>query len=377
MPALPKFFEKLTKQQRMALAAVFGLILIGGGLVWHHEATRWTTTNNAYVQADTAIVSPQTVGFVAEILVSDNETVAAGQPLVRLDTADAQAELAQARANLAAAQAAVGAVTSQAAEQASAIAQRSAAVTSAQAQARVARTDLDRYGILAERGLVAPQRLQSARAGADQANAGVAEAVASLQAQRQALGGLGSARTQALAQVRAAQARVEMAELALERTVITAPVSGVVGALSARVGQYVRPGAQILAVVPLGQTYVVANFKETQLGELRIGQRVEIHVDAFPNQTIHGRVESFAPASGAEFALIPVEHASGNFTRITQRLPVRIALDDQPLAIALRPGLSLDVRVDTRSPGGANFAEAATATPASIQAGVTAAEAVR
>jgi membrane fusion protein (multidrug efflux system) len=354
----------LTKKQKIqAIAAAAAALLLIGGLIWRHEAARWTTTDNAYVQADTAIVSPQVEGFVAEVLVAENQAVAAGQPLVRLDPADARARLAEAEAALAAARAAVRSVGAQASLQTSQVAERAAAVRSAEAEAQLARSDLQRYGVLAERGLVAPQRLQSSRAAADQASAGVSQARAALEAQRRSVSALGTSRAEAEAQVRAAEARLAQAQLAVERTTIVAPVDGVVGDLSARPGEYVRPGAQVMVLVPLGRAYVVANFKETQVGRLRIGQIVEIHADAFPGEAIHGRVESFSPASGSEFALIPVEHASGNFTRITQRVPVRIALDDEPLAAALRPGLSLEVRVDTRSPGGASFVESAVLDP--------------
>ncbi|HRD47334.1 MAG TPA: efflux RND transporter periplasmic adaptor subunit, partial [Caulobacter sp.] len=141
--------------------------------------------------------------------------------------------------------------------------------------------------------------------------------------------------------------------------VIRAPAAGVVGARAVRPGQLVQPGVSLMSIVPLGRTYVVANFKETQLARLRLGQTVEIKADAFGDQTIAGRVESFAPATGAEFALIPVENAVGNFTKIAQRVPVRVAVDRKaPLAGALRPGLSVEVRVDVRDRTGPSFAEA-------------------
>ena len=177
-----------------------------------------------------------------------------------------------------------------------------------------------------------------------------------------------AARNQAQAEVEAAEAELAAAQLALTRTTIYAPIDGVVGDLTIRVGEAARPGAQVMAVVPLRATYVTANFKETQVHKLRLGQHVLIKADAFPGQEVEGVVASFAPASGSEFALIPVEHASGNFTKITQRLPVRIALAPSDLARALRPGLSLEVKVDARSEGGASFAEAAAGEAATRQA---------
>ncbi len=169
---------------------------------------------------------------------------------------------------------------------------------------------------------------------------------------------LGANREQSLASVEQARAAVEEARIALERTVIRAPAAGTVGARSVRAGQYVTPGRQLLSIVPLSQTYVVANFKETQLARLRLGQTVEIKADAFKGEPLHGRIDSFAPATGSEFALIPVENATGNFTKITQRVPVRILVERREGEPVLRPGLSVEIKVDLKSQGGAAFAEA-------------------
>ena len=185
----------------------------------------------------------------------------------------------------------------------------------------------------------------------------MAEARAALTAEQRSAAVLGSTREQSVAAVEQARAQVEQARIALDRTVIRAPVGGVVGARGVRAGQYVRPGGQLMSVVPLADTYVVANFKETQVGRLRIGQAVEITADAFPGRRLHGRIDSFAPATGSEFALIPIENATGNFTKITQRVPVRIIVNDADAA--LRPGLSVEVKVDLKSDAaGPSFAEA-------------------
>ena len=354
------FDPVLRKRLPLIVAAVAGLALIVGGVVWWQGKQRWEATDNAFVQADTTEVSPQIDGYVVEVLVADNQRVEAGQVLIRLDDADARAELAQAEAELAALQAGVQNVDARAAQEQAMIASRAAAVTQAQAQADLARQQVARYGALAEQGWVSQQRIETERAGVRTAQASVAEAQAALVAEQRAAGVLGSTRTQSVASVEQARAAVDKARLALERTVIRAPVSGVVGARGARVGQYVRPGGTILSIVPLGDTYVVANFKETQLGRLRIGQTVEIKADAFKGEPLRGHIDSFAPATGSEFALIPVENATGNFTKITQRVPVRIRVDRRGGA-ALRPGLSVEVKVDLKSEGGASFAEAAVA----------------
>ena len=358
-----------TLKQRLPLivAVVVGLAVIIGGTVWWLGNQRWETTDNAFVQADTTLVSPQVNGYVVEVLVRDNQRVAPGQILVRLDDADARARLAEAEANLQALIAAVGNVDARAAQEQAMIASRAAGVAQARAQAELAAQQVERYGKLAEQGWVSQQRIQTERAGARTAQASVAEAEAALVAEQRTVGVLGSTRSQSLAAVEVARARVEQARIALDRTVIRAPVAGVIGARGVRVGQYVRPGGQILSIVPLGDAYVVANFKETQLDRLRLGQTVEIRADAFPDEPLTGHIDSFAPATGSEFALIPVENATGNFTRITQRVPVRIRVDPAGAA-ALRPGLSVEVKVDLKSRGGPSFAEAATSPAATLAA---------
>ncbi len=346
------------KKRLPLIAGVVVLIAVCiGGFFWWQGKQRWEATDNAFVQADTTLVSPQIDGYVVEVLVADNQRVEAGQVMVRLDDADARARLAQAEANLAALNAAVDNVDARAIQEQAMIASRAAGVTQARAQADLAQAEVDRYGKLAEQGWVSQQRIQTQRAQAQTAGASVAEAQAALVAEQRTAGVLGSTRAQSVAAVDQARAGVEQARIALDRTVIRAPVAGVVGARGVRPGQYVRPGGQLLSIVPLGDTYVVANFKETQLDRLRLGQTVEITADAFPGQPLVGHIDSFAPATGSEFALIPVENATGNFTKITQRVPVRIVVDRREGA-ALRPGLSVEVKVDLKSRGGARFAEA-------------------
>lgn len=334
------------------------LILIGGAFWWIDKQT-YETTDNAFIQADNVSVAPLIEGYVAEVLVADNQRVAPGQVLVRIDPATIQARLAEAEANAAALDAAVRGVDDKAVLEKALIAQKAAAVRSAQAEAQLAEAELGRYGALAGEGWVSAQRAQTARAAASKAGAGVAQAQAALEAERRSAESLGSTRAQTLAQAQAAHAAVERARIDLSRTEIRAPIGGVVGARGVRPGQYVRAGSSLMSIVPLGEAYVVANFKETQVNRLRIGQPVEIHADAFGDATITGRIDSFAPATGSEFALIPVENAVGNFTKIAQRLPVRIAVDrDTPLAGALRPGLSVKVKVDVTADTGPSFAEA-------------------
>jgi membrane fusion protein (multidrug efflux system) len=339
-------------------AGVGAVALAAGGGVWWVNKQKFETTDNAFVQADKVTIAPLVDGYVAEVLVEDNQPVQAGQLLVRIDPATIKARLAQAEANAAALEAAVAQVDDKARLEQAMIAQKAAGVQSARAQAGLAQAELNRYGQLAQQGWVSTQRAQTARAGHDTASAAVAQAQAALEAERRAAASLGSARAQTAAQAAAARAAVDQTRIDLSRTEIRSPVTGVVGARGVRAGQYVRPGGALMSVVPLGDAYVVANFKETQVSRLRIGQPVEIKADAFGKQTLKGRIDSFAPATGAEFALIPVENAVGNFTKIAQRLPVKIAVDrSQPLAGALRPGLSVEVKVGVTENTGPSFAE--------------------
>lgn len=357
----------LKKRLPLMVGAVVAVAVLVGGIAWWQGKQRWESTDNAFVAADTTEVSPQIDGYVIEVLVADNQRVAPGQILIRLDDANARAALAQAEANLASVIAAVGNVDARAAQEQALIASRAAGVAQAQAQADLARQQVDRYGKLAEQGWVSQQRIQTEQAGARTAQASVAEAQAALVAEQRTAGVLGSSRSQSVAAVDVARAQVEQARIALDRTVIRAPVGGVVGARGVRVGQYVRPGGQVLSIVPLGDAYVVANFKETQVDRLRLGQTVEISADAYPGQALTGHIDSFSPATGSEFALIPIENATGNFTKITQRVPVRIRVD-RASGAALRPGLSVEVKVDLKSRGGLSFAQAATGTLATAAA---------
>ena len=345
-------------------------LAVGGGL-WFVDKQHYETTDNAFVQADTVQVSPQVSGYVAEVLVADNQRVEAGQVVARIDPAPLQAKLDQAIANAQALEAAIKGVDDKASLEQAMIAQRAAGVASAQADQGRAKADLQRYDALAQQGWVSTQKVQTTQAGAAQSAAAVQSAQAALEAERRTAQSLGSARAQTVAQAAAARAAVEQARIDLDRTVIRAPAAGVVGARSVRPGQLVQPGVALMSIVPVGEGYIVANFKETQVSRLRVGQPVEIKADAFGKTVIHGKLDSFAPATGQEFALIPVENAVGNFTKITQRLPVKIVVDRSTIGAALRPGLSVDVKVDVRDRSGPSFAEAGQPTARLAQQGVS------
>lgn len=298
-----------------------------------------------------------------EVRVADNQRVKAGDVVVTIENRDFAAKVAQAQAQLAQQQAAIATIENETVQQQSMIAQAEAAVASAEADRLRAQQDLVRYRELTQSAAASRQRLETAEAEAHKGEAALAKAKAALVAERNRLPVFESQKQEAAAKRDQLQAALELARIDLDDTVIRAPVDGVIGNRSVQLGQLVKPGTQLLAVVPLPEIYVVANFKETQLDRMRAGQTVTISVDAFPNSRITGKVESFAPAGGSEFSLLPPENATGNFTKIVQRLPVRIAVPaGNALSGLLRPGLSVEVAVDTRGDAGELLGVAAPAT---------------
>lgn len=331
----------------VALAAA-----VGGGWYWWTEAQYVETTDNAYIESDIAAVSPKIEGYVAEILVDDNQAVQAGQVLAVIDDFDFAARVDRAYAAVEAQRAAVDGMGNQIAFQTSLVAQASATIASAEAKLARARQDFARAELLLEKDFVSKQKYDAAHAELREAAANVKRAKAEADAQQQKVGVFAAKRSELSARLAEAEAALELAEHDLDHTVIRAPIDGVVGSKGVRIGQYVRPGTQLLLLVPVDEIYVVANFKETQISGMRTGQQVDLTFDAFPDYTIEGRIESFSPASGSEFSLLPPENATGNFTKVVQRVPVKIGLPTRhPLAGYLRPGLSVMVSVDTRHAG--------------------------
>lgn len=343
----------MRKPALMIVAAA--ALLAGGGTYgwqWYNHGRFMETTDNAYVRSDVVTVAPKVAGYVTRLPVTHNQRVTAGDVLVVIDDADYSAKVAQAGAALQAAQAAVTVIDRQVAQSASLVAEAEARVRSASADRSRAGDDLKRYKALSESQYASTQKYQSALADARKSDAAVAQAEAALAAQRSTLDLLAAQRLQAEAEVARARAVLEEARIALANTVIRAATDGVVGNLGVEVGQYVSPGRQVMSVVPVDEVYVVANFKETQLGRVRVGQPVDLHVDAYPDRTFPGVVDSVAPGSGAVFSLLPPDNATGNFTKIVQRVPVKIRLvDGTPNDALLVPGLSVEASVDTRATG--------------------------
>jgi membrane fusion protein (multidrug efflux system) len=306
------------------------------------------STDDAYVKADSTLVSPKVSGYIAEVLVGDNQEVKAGQLLARIDDRDFRTALEQAQADVAASEASVRNLDAQIALQRPIIAQGTADVTAAEASLKFAREEQVRYDDLMKSGSGTVQRAQQTDSALREKTAQVQHNQSGLLAAERKIDVLTTDRAKAVAQLDRAQAVTRQMALNLSYTRITAPVEGTVGARTLRVGQFVQAGTQLMAVVPLDAVYVVANFKETQLTHVRNGQSVEIRIDSFHGTTLKGHVDSLSPASGLEFALLPPDNATGNFTKIVQRIPVKIALDDNRLSGLLRPGMSAVPVINTK-----------------------------
>jgi membrane fusion protein (multidrug efflux system) len=307
------------------------------------------TTDDAYVKADSTIIAPKVSGYIAQVLVGDNQPVEAGQLLARIDDRDYKAALDQVHADVAASEAAVRNLDAQLALQQPMIEQGNADVAAAEANLKFAQEEQARYDGLMKTGSGTIQRAQQTDAALRASNAQLQHSNSGLVAAERKLDVLTTERAKAVAQLDHARAVEQQAALNLSYTQITAPVDGTVGARTLRVGQFVQGGTQLMAVVPLDAVYVVANFKETQLTHVRNGQPVEIEIDSFHGTKLRGHVDSLSPASGLEFALLPPDNATGNFTKIVQRVPVKIALEDHSLRGLLRPGMSAQPTVNTKA----------------------------
>ena len=311
------------------------------------------TTNDAYVRAELTRLSSRVSGEVLTVAVTDFQRVKAGDLLIQIDPADYEAQVAQADANVAAAQATLDNLANQIELQYATIAQAQAARLSAEALEVEARQEQERQQSLSQTESGTRQRFEQAVAAYAKAQADVRASRAVIAAQQHQLEVLQGTRKQRAADVAAAKATLAGAKLKLGYTRITAPFDGVVGERQVQPGDYVNIGTNLINVVPLPQVYVIANYKETQLTHVAPGQPVEITVDSFPRETLRGKVERIAPATGSQVALLPPDNATGNFTKVVQRIPVRIQFDDgQPLLARLVPGMSVVTRIDTRDGNG-------------------------
>ena len=334
----------------ISLGAVALIISAVWGIRWWTVGRFIESTDDAYLQADSVTIAPKVSGYVAEVYVTDNQAVSAGEPLVRLDSRQYQAILEQAKATIAARKADIERGAAELLQQQANIAQARAQLQGARSSEAHALEEVKRYEPLVATGAETNEKLADLRNSLSQAQSVVAADAAALQSAERQPATTQAQIDQARAQLEAAEANTREAQLDEQDTLVRSTLAGRVGDRTVRVGQYAQPGTRLMTIVPVQDIYLVANFKETQIGLMRPGQPATIRVDALSGTDLHGTVVSFSPGTGSQFALLPPQNATGNFTKIVQRLPVRIHLDtgDQTRAV-LVPGLSVTVRVDTRS----------------------------
>ncbi|RQR37578.1 HlyD family secretion protein [Burkholderia sp. Bp9143] len=331
---------------RIAVAAVV-VAVAAAALDWLFVLRFQESTDDAYVGGDVTVLAPKVNGFVDRILVTDNQRVKVGDVLVRLDARDYDAKLAQASAEVDSARSAVAELEAKQQLQYAVIGQHAADRNASSAELTRASSDRVRYRELVKSDAVSNQIVERADADYSKADAAVARSDAALLASKRQLDVLGAQLADARARVNTALAAQRVAALNVEYTTIRSPVDGYVGNRTGRVGMLANVGVPLLTVVPASGLWIDANFKEDQLRKMRAGDRVDVALDASSTR-LHGRVDSLAPATGATFSVLPPENATGNFTKIVQRVPVRVHLDPQPgIEHVLRPGLSAVVIVHT------------------------------
>ncbi len=329
------------------LIALAGVLLVLAAWRLPPFNTAVETTENAYVRGQTTVISPQVSGYVVQVLVQDYQDVQAGQPLVRIDDRIYRQRVEQAKAVLAAQNATLSNSAQAARSRAAGLGAQEAAVANAQAQLLRAEADMRRVDDLVTDGSVSLRERDQTRAALRQAEAGVAQAKAAREIATQDVRSVTVGRGGLAAGVEGAEAALRLTEIDLANTVIRAPESGRLSDVGVRNGQYVTSGTQLLFIVP-PRIWVIANYKEAQTARMQPGQPVTFTVDALANARLNGHVERLSPAAGSEFAVLKPDNATGNFTKIAQRIAIRISINpDQPLAARLRPGMSVQTRIDT------------------------------
>ncbi|HBG90344.1 MAG TPA: hemolysin secretion protein D, partial [Stenotrophomonas sp.] len=346
--AAPKYLKPSSRSVVvMVVVALLGIALILRAWNLWPFTSSVMVTDNAYVRGQITVMAPQVAGYVTEVLVKDFQHVKKGEPLLRIDDRIYAQKVAQAEATLDSARAALANSDQSQAQNRAQIASTRATLSAGQAELQRSRNEAKRYEELAAQQLVSVNDRDKFRTTQASAQASVQQSQAQIRIAEETLVSTQVARKGLEAQVESAQAQLELARIDLANTVIHAPRDGQISEASVRVGQYVAAGSQLLFLVPEA-LWVVANYKEGQTWQMRIGQPVTFSVDAFKGQRLHGHVEQIAPATGSEFSVLRPDNASGNFTKVVQRLPIRISIDPgQELAARLRPGMSVIARVDT------------------------------
>ncbi|EGW20785.1 HlyD family secretion protein [Methylobacter tundripaludum] len=327
------------------LILLIAIPLIAGTGYWLLDRQHYETTDDAYLQSNIVLISPRVQGYVTHIAVNDNQAVKQNDVLVTIDDRDYQARVIQAEANISAEVAHIERLRAMKTSQHAHIETAGANIVAVQARREQIQKDLQRVNNLIDRGSAARQSLDKVQSESKQAAAELRGSQASASAEHNQLATLDIEITETEARLENAQAQLTLAKIDLEHTQVKAPVDGIIGNRGVQLGQLVRPGVALASLVQNSKIWVEANFKETQLQHMRLGQPVTVKVDAYPDLELTGKVDSFSPASGSEFSILPEENATGNFTKIVRRVPVKIVFDSAENIQLLRPGLSVAVKV--------------------------------
>jgi membrane fusion protein (multidrug efflux system) len=331
----------------VSIAAILLIAAIIAGIIWWLHARHYESTDDAFIDARQFAVSAKVSGYIRDVDVTDNQKVAAGRILVRIDDRDYRASLNQAEARLAQAHASVASSDAQIAAQKAQVSAAEQQQKDAEAALVFAKQENDRAQKLVQTAVGTVQRAEQTQSQLQQAEATTSRAKASVEATKKQVGSLEAQRLSAVANVKAAEADKELAALNLSYTDVTAAQSGTVVQLTAAKGEYVQPGQNLMMFVP-SHIWVTANFKETQITDMRPGQPVSLEVDAYPDRELKGHVASIQAGSGTAFSLLPAENATGNYVKVVQRVPVKIEIDDPPSDITLGPGMSVVPEVKVR-----------------------------
>ncbi|HAV5965579.1 HlyD family secretion protein [Acinetobacter baumannii] len=329
--------------------SVLLLFLVAGILYYFFVYRFYQSTDNAYVQADVTWVMPKISGEVMELLINDNQVVKKGETLAVLDHRDYQARYDQARSVVSLKEAALGVQQQNEKSAKSSITEANSGVVAAQADLSRLKKEYERYQDLLKDGVITRQNFEGIQSQYLTAQAQLSKAQAAVNAAEAQLGSLQASRAQLLADIQSANANLNLYQVDLASSKVVSPVDGKIGSLAIQKGSRVSPQTRLMAIIPENSLYVQANFKETQIEKMHIGQKVKLKLDAYPSLNFTGKIESFSPASGATFSLMPPDNATGNFNKVVQRIPVRITIDSSPHIDLIKPGMSVSATVDLRT----------------------------
>ncbi|MBN9412317.1 MAG: HlyD family secretion protein [Candidatus Paracaedimonas acanthamoebae] len=340
--------SKISRKNLLILGSLSSLLILILGLLWLFNWRYHESTDDAYVEADMVAISAKVTGYVAKIHIQDNQEVAAQSSLIEIDPVDFQAKFDEVQAGYQQTESEFLVLQQKISEQKAVILQAESAVIKAKTEILPTKRAFERSQILKVKSFASQERYDRTEADAQKAEAALKEAQANLTSAQKSLAVLEATTSIIKAQQAQSQAQLAQATQSLKETKLSAPWAGFIGNKAVQEGQLVRPG-QFLMMLVSKRPFIRANFKETQITRMKPGQRVEVKVDAYPGQIFQGRIESLSPASGAVFSLLPPENATGNFTKIVQRIPVKIHLEDMNINTSfLRPGLSVIVKVFTK-----------------------------